>query len=70
MARLRRHKRSLVQRDELLRGRDRCRSTHPMWGSVRCERMDSDHVTHHADGRTFEWVQFMPIFARTYEGRP
>lgn len=57
MAKLRRKLRTIEDR-ERLRGRSRCNSRHPNWGGVRCERMDSDHVTHHADGFTFEWVQF------------
>lgn len=52
--------RTLVDR-ERLRGRDRCESRHPNWHGVRCERMESDHVVHNAEGETFEWVQFLPI---------
>lgn len=65
MAKLARRVRTQVQA-EMLRGRDRCESRHPIWGGVRCERMDSEHYAHHADGRTFEWVQF-PAFVRDPE---
>lgn len=39
---------------------ERCQSRHPNWNGVRCERADSGfsmtpHITHHAEGRRFEW---------------
>lgn len=68
MAKLQRTLRTSADKEKL-RGRDRCASRHPGWHSVRCERMDSDHVVHNADGERFEWVQFMPVpTLREYRG--
>lgn len=35
---------------------DRCPARHPNWSGVRCERQASIHITHHSEGRRFEWL--------------